>query len=343
MRTLRARRCLMRSALLASCLVAILRLRRREPGAASGFDGARAYEHLRDQVAIGPRVVGHAGQRQDAPVHHHDARRRSASRPSSSRSRPARRSAASRWPTSSRRCPAQRPERIVIAQPLRHQAVQGVPLRRRQRRRIEHGRAARARARAQGPSRVRSPSSCCSSTARKPFVEWSAHRSHLRQPLLRARRRSKTGTLGGDQGVHPARHDRRPRSEHPARSELDAVADRRHLGGGAAPRPQPHFLTETTPIEDDHLPFLKAGVAGGRHHRSRLPRLAHRRRHAGQRQRAEPADRRRCRARRAAGDRTAAAEEVATARHGDTEPSESRVANIERATVAANDSRSGRR
>ena len=68
------------------------------------------------------------------------------------------------------------------------------------------------------------------------------------------------------------------------------------LGHGA------HFLDEVTPIEDDHIPFLKAGVAGGRPDRSRLPGVAHRAGHAGQRRRAQPADCRRCRRRRPARD-----------------------------------------
>ena len=36
------------------------------------------------------------------------------------------------------------------------------------------------------------------------------------------------------------------------------------------------FMDEETTVEDDHIPFLKAGVPAIRHHRPRLPRLAHR-------------------------------------------------------------------
>ena len=40
------------------------------------------------------------------------------------------------------------------------------------------------------------------------------------------------------QGAHPARHDRRPRSDDPPRSQLDAVADRHRLGHREAARPR---------------------------------------------------------------------------------------------------------
>ena len=39
---------------------------RAQSGRRRGFDSARAWEHLRAQVAIGPRVAGHAEQREDA-------------------------------------------------------------------------------------------------------------------------------------------------------------------------------------------------------------------------------------------------------------------------------------
>ena len=58
------------------------------------------------------------------------------------------------------------------------------------------------------------------------------------------------------------------------------------------------FSNELTTIEDDHIPFLRAGVPGGRHHRPREPDLAHAAGHARLRQRPQPADRRRRRARR---------------------------------------------
>ena len=91
-------------------------------------------------------------------------------------------------------------------------------------------------------------------------VEWSDDRFDLRQPLLR-RAGAEIGHARPHQGVHPARHDRRPQSQHPARVELDALADRRHLGAARRVGHGRHFLAESTPIEDDHLPFLHAGVA----------------------------------------------------------------------------------
>ena len=78
--------------------------------------------------------------------------------------------------------------------------------------------------------RTRCRSSCCSSTAKKPSSNWHGQRSHLRQPLLRR---------GGEEGRDAATDiqafilvdmigDRDLRIS--ARAELDAVADRRHLG-----------------------------------------------------------------------------------------------------------------
>ena len=68
--------------------------------------------------------------------------------------------------------------------------------------------------------------------------------------------------LAGDaEGAGPGRHDRRPRSRHPPRHQLDAVADRHRSG---TPRGARSSTTTSSPsstrIEDDHLPFLAAGV-----------------------------------------------------------------------------------
>ena len=64
--------------------------------------------------------------------------------------------------------PGRRPERIVLASHYDTKLRPRVPLRRRQRRRLVHGGAARARPRARRHARTSSPSSCCSSTAKKP-------------------------------------------------------------------------------------------------------------------------------------------------------------------------------
>ena len=119
----------------------------------------------------------------------------------------------------------------------------------------------------------------------------AGHRQHLRQPLLRRAAR-KSGLAEVAEGAHPARHDRRPQPDDPPRDELDALADRHRLGHRGEARPPRNFMDEETPVEDDHIPFLKAGVPSRRHHRPRLPAVAHRQRHARQGRRAQPADRR---------------------------------------------------
>ena len=60
-------------------------------------------------------------------------------------------------------------------------------------------------------------------------------RPHLRQPLLRRGGARKAGTLKDDPRAHPRRHDWRPRPADHARAELDAVADRHHLGARREP------------------------------------------------------------------------------------------------------------
>jgi hypothetical protein len=103
---------------------------------------------------------------------------------------------------------------------------------------------------------------------------------HARVPLLRRRgslRRVEdrlTPTAAGTtcrrpaqtarcdaQGAHPAGHDRRPRPQHPPRSNSTPwLTD--IIWAAAQPRSvtAQHFLDESTPIEDDHIPFLQAGV-----------------------------------------------------------------------------------
>ena len=114
--------------------------------------------------------------------------------------------------TSSPRFPARRAERIVARQPLRHQAVSRVPVRRRQRRRLVHGGAPRARPRAQGARRTSSRSSCCSSTARRRACRSGAAPTTPTAAVTTSRRRRQTGTLAEPEGARAARHDRRSRS-----------------------------------------------------------------------------------------------------------------------------------
>ena len=143
---------------------------RRSAGSAqapAAFDSTKAWEHLRQQVAIGPRPSGSPANVKNRDYIKaqlaalgiktveqpfdgaHAARPGQDGQPDRDHPRPAPR--------------AHRPR-----QPLRHQAVPRVPLRRRQRRRLEHRGADRAGARAQGARRsCPSRSSCCSSTAKK--------------------------------------------------------------------------------------------------------------------------------------------------------------------------------
>ena len=138
----------------------------RSPTAA-GFDSSRAWEHLRQLVALGPRPAGSAAIEQIPQVHQGPARGAGLT---------ARRSGVGRKDACGQRphgqpvvtIPGARKERIVHHRTLRHQACPRVPLRGRQRRRIERGIPARARARARRPGRMRSLSSCCSWTAKKP-------------------------------------------------------------------------------------------------------------------------------------------------------------------------------
>ncbi len=119
--------------------------------------------------------------------------------------------------------------------PLRHQAVQGVHVRRRQRRRLERRVPDRAGARAEDRAPTRCRSSCCSSTARKrsssgraPTTPTAAATTST--PRARPARSNDIRALVlvdmiGDRDLR-----------HHARAELDALADRHHLGRGEAAR-----------------------------------------------------------------------------------------------------------
>ena len=139
----------------ARCLSALrpVQLRPRSAAARSptaAFDAARAYEHLRQVVGFGPRPAGSPAHRAHARLHH----------------RAAENARHSRGPAGVRREDAHRRDSMVNLdrhdsgraegadcdhRPLRHEAVSRVPVRRRQRRRIEHGVPDRAGAGAEGP------------------------------------------------------------------------------------------------------------------------------------------------------------------------------------------------
>ena len=156
--------------------------------------------------------------------------------------------------------------------PLRHQAVPRVPVRRRQRRRVERGVPDRAGARAEGAARTRSRSSCCSSTARKRSSRWQGTDNTYgsRHYVEAARRDGSLATLKALVLVDMI-GDRDLRDQ--ARHQLDAVADRHRLGRRqAAEARRPTSCPSRPQIEDDHLPFLAGRRAVGRHHRPRLRR-----------------------------------------------------------------------
>ena len=156
--------------------------------------------------------------------------RRSASRPPSSRSTAPRRSGPIKMVNLIAHHPRQEHRSHRPGQPLRHQAVSRLALRRRQRRRLEHRRADRAGARASRRARQ------LPFTIELLFLDgeeavgrMAGHRQHLRQPLLR-RGGAQVRLAEVAARAHPARHDRRSQPDHPPRIELDALADRHHLG-----------------------------------------------------------------------------------------------------------------
>ncbi len=57
----------------------------------------------------------------------------------------------------------------------------------------------------------------------------------------------KSGSLKSLRALDPARHDRRPQPDHPARVELDALADRHRLGRGEEARPPRSSWTRRPP------------------------------------------------------------------------------------------------
>ena len=91
-------------------------------------------------------------------------------------------------------------------------------------------------------------------------VEWNTGNDNTYGSRYYVEAARKAGTLPADPGADPRRHDRRPRPAHHARAELDAVADRHHLGRGEAAEAAASSSSAKPPIEDDHLPFLEAGV-----------------------------------------------------------------------------------
>ena len=150
------------------------------------FDSGRAFEHVRQLVAIGPRPAGSAGAVQ--------ARRYITSAtvrpgPDGRRAVVCRADAAGARADGQRGRAHSRGARRAAdpRRPLRHEAVSRLPLRRRQRRRIEHGDAARTGARAEGaPERLHDRAGVLRRRGGGDRVD--GRRPHLRQPPLRRRR-----------------------------------------------------------------------------------------------------------------------------------------------------------
>ena len=193
------------------------------------FDSSRAWEHLRQLVAIGPRPAGSPAIEQTRKyIKEQLARRR--------RSTVTEQAWDDQTPLGTvhmvnliATIPGARKERIVIAGHYDTKLYPRVPLRRRQRRRVERGVPDRAGARAEGAAEraddraavPRRRGSAASSGSGTDNTYGSRHYVEAAQ----ARRLARDA-----QGDRPRRHDRRPRSAHPARHQLDAVADRHHLG-----------------------------------------------------------------------------------------------------------------
>ena len=128
---------------------------------------------------------------------------------------------------------------------------------------------ARAARRARTPSR----SSWCSSTARKPVLEWTGtdHTYGSRHYVDDGAARRLDPVGAGDGAV---RHGRRPRPDDQARDRLHAVAHRPHLGlgpaAGAAGLSGRGFRRRRRPPAVSRRRHPRR-----RHHRPRLRRLAH--------------------------------------------------------------------
>ena len=149
------------------------------------FDGGRAYEDLRQVVMFGPRPAGSPALDSTRQVHQEAARRiRHPGRRTAVRRRHARRAASHGEPHRASPRRVARPPRF--RRPLRHEAVPRVPLRRRQRRRVEHGVSDRVGTRHEGAQesahhRAGLPRRRGGHVA---GVGRCAQRPHLRQPAL---------------------------------------------------------------------------------------------------------------------------------------------------------------
>ena len=202
----------------------------------STFDSAKAWEHLRQQVAIGPRPSGSPAHRRDARLHHRAAE----GAPASTATRAAVRSAQTPLGPVTMvnliaTIPGKRPERIVLASHFDTKlfrefrfvgandgASSTAAL-------LELARVLKAR-----PNAVHDRAAL-PRRRRSGRAGLARHRQHLRQPPLRGGRAEGRVARRSLQGARPARHDRRPR---PAPSGATRTPrrwlDRHHLGARRA-------------------------------------------------------------------------------------------------------------
>ena len=273
--------------------------RRRSIRAARGSTSAQL-------VAIGPRPAGSPAIEQARTYIRSSSRRRASPSPNRRGTSRRRRSAASTWSTCVATIPGAQPEPDRHRRPLRHEAVPRVPVRRRERRRVERGVPDRAGARAQGAQEPAHDRARSSSTARKRSATSGRAPTTPTAAATTWTRRGSDGIARRAQGDDPRRHDRRPRPAHQARRRTrrrgsPTSSGRPRAGSSSAT----YFVPETTPIEDDHLPFLEAGVPSVDIIDLEYAPWHTAERHARHRQRAQPPDRRRRPAGRPAGGGTA--------------------------------------
>ena len=110
--------------------------------------------------------------------------------------------------------PGTPPERIVLATHY-DTKLSGVHVPRRKRRGLVNGRGPGAGARAQDAAERIHDRAAVPRRRGSGQREWRDPRQHLRQPHY-VQAAQKAGTLGGAEGAHPPRHDRRSGSRHPA-------------------------------------------------------------------------------------------------------------------------------
>ena len=249
--------------------------RRRRPQPPPRFDGQRALDHTRNVVALGPRPAG-----SPALAKTRDYIRKELSALGRDRQGAGLR----RRPRRPARC-AMVNLRAMIGgaghrqaadrrRPLRHQAVQGRHVRRRERRRIEHRLPDRAGA---GPEAVAARDARRAAVSRRrggraPRV--ASIRTTATAAAITSRARRKDGTLPADRRAGAGRHDRRHRSRHEAGIAVDAVADRHHLGHRRAAR-APGVRRRRDADRGRSHSVSRGGRPGGRSDRSRLPGVAH--------------------------------------------------------------------